>query len=224
MEHYYKITIAPPPSIYPDINGFSPEILEKLLEFYRQYEFAMLSTEHFKDGRVHYEGMIGMIKEMRIAQLKKALLILFGFPGREQISMDPDIRRRFVVIRKVGYLPGAVFYVMKEGKCDLVKKGMTDTWISEQVLEAEKNKAILVAEAMIYVNDSNFIKLVTKFINESTYSWNEMDDALVEMHRTHCFARVRNGKSLYASLALINNNDRSHAHACVMNWKAGMFQ
>lgn len=215
-QFYYKITICPDPTHFPD--GLSSEILASIVSFFSDKEEALLSTEHHKSGVIHYEGLFGVMKEVRVSHIKRELFILCGFPARTQISMDPNMRKHMIVIKAVNYLPGAVNYVMKEGKGDLVKKGMSATWLSEQILEAVKNKQLLDADNVIFVNDSTFVKEVTRFVVDNNESWSNLQDVLVRMNRTHDFCRVRNGKAHVAHLMLKHNDDSSTAVDLVSQW------
>jgi len=216
MEHYYMVTIAPPEELYPE--ELSPEKLEKLKAYFRTFEEAILSTEHFKSGRVHYQGIIGMRKESRVAHLKKALLTVLGYPGREQCLMDPSIRKRFVWVKWTNNLAGAIYYAMKEGEGDLVKQGMSDTWIQEQLAIAAKQRVEKKVEKRIYINDSNYERHVTDYMLQTNTPWCDLRQGLVKMHATYNFSRVRNGKSQVASLLATHCEDYSGAEECVMNW------
>jgi len=216
MNFYYKMTLCPDPTHFP--NGLSDEILQKIIKYFSDKDEALLSTEHHQSGIVHYEGLFGVLKVLQVSHIKRLLFTLCGFPGRTQLSMEPNMKKHMIFVKNVHYLPGAISYVMKEGKGDLVKKGMSSTWIDEQLVEAKKNLALQDIENCIYVNDSTFNRLVTTFVIENNESWSDLQNVINRMGITHDFARVRNGKAHCAHLLAKHLGDLTNMNELSMNW------
>lgn len=217
MTFYYKITVCPDPTIYQ--SGFDESQISGLKTFFSAYTEGLLSTEHHMSGVAHYEGIIGTSKQMRSSNLKRKLFDVLGVSREQQLVMCPSTKKHMIVIKEVHYLPGAIVYVMKEGRGDLVKKGMTDTWISEQVLEGKKNKMIKMAESIVFINDANFEKEVTAYIIKNDELWEDLDRVLEKMFIDYNFSRVRNPKVQYAHLMARHCNDFTAAREIIMNWK-----
>lgn len=213
----HKITICPPRTEYPE--GLTPEVLDKLINWFKVYECAILSTEHHQDGVIHYEGMIDCKNDkIRLNNLKRSLLAVLGFKASGQIEMEFSTRKHAVVVKKIYSQPGAFNYVTKENAGDLVKQGWTDTFIQQQARKGEAMRAKAEVKGIVNVADGNFIQIVTDYIVDNELLWCDLEDILVSMHRSHNFYRVRNGRAHIAFLEMKHNNNKTPAESLVHNW------
>lgn len=217
-EHVYKITVTFPAEIFPE-EKVDSEVIQAVSQWFRNIpEKAILSTEHHESGRTHLEGVATFDKDQRVNNLKRGIYSSMGFTQPIQRGWSPSIHRHFIVIKKSWYLPGAINYVMKEGAGDLVKRGYSDTWIQEMVVEGEKNKAVTEANDVMIVNDSNFIKCVVKFAGDHNLPLSDIRGILRKMLSTHVFSRVRNGRALVAYLEAKFNNNNGPGDSMIANW------
>lgn len=206
----FKFTVTGPPTLFPD--GFTEEHGSLLArELSKMFEKLIISTEHGGiTGHLHYEGICESVKEIRTFNVRRAMYRALGFKSNVFTSWDPAIKKRFIVVKPITYLPGAIAYVMKENTGDVIRQGYELTWLQEQIVEAKKNHALAKCGSEIWINDSNHYKMCLQYATDHNMDLKDLKAIMLAMHcDNYDFGRVRNLKYCIAKWDSRQANDHT---------------
>lgn len=217
MNTKYHVVITFPTEVF---DVFHKENLEedKLIERFQERLSEYLTDlcekinwqkEYGETGsNLHWDIVLETKRKIKSGNLKCAIISALGISRSVQNTFPEPVKKHFVNVKCINFMPGIIAYNMKEGAGNILRKGYTETWLQEQARDGIRQHEKRKAGKKVYVNDSNFHRVVNTYMIDNKLESRDLRYITGQMVlENYSFCRVRNWRCLIAEFNTVKHKD-----------------